>query len=47
MASTPKVYTPEFKLRAVTMITEQKLSVFAGTRAWGTWPRRITSGLTS
>jgi transposase len=35
MAGSLKVYTPEFKLRAVKMITEQKLSVAEVARASG------------
>ena len=35
MASTRKVYTPEFKLAAVKMITEQKLSVAEVARRLG------------
>jgi transposase len=35
MAGTRKVYTPEFKLQAVTMITEQKLSVAEVARRLG------------
>ena len=35
MAGSRKVYTPEFKLQAVTMITEQKLSVAEVARRLG------------
>ena len=35
MARIPKTYTPEFKLQAVKMITEQKLSVAEAARRLG------------
>jgi transposase len=41
MASTRKVYTPEFKLRAVTMITDQKLSVAEVARRLGVPENRL------
>ncbi|AWM42546.1 Transposase [Gemmata obscuriglobus] len=47
MAGTRKVYTPEFKLQAVQMITEQKLSVAEVARRLGhrePAPRREEGG---
>ncbi len=41
MAGTRKVYTPEFKLRAVRMITEQKLSVAEVARRLGVTENRL------
>ena len=41
MAVTRKVYTPEFKLQAVTMITEQKLSVAEAARRLGVSESRV------
>ena len=41
MAGTRKVYAPEFKLRAVTMITEQKLSVAEVARRLGVTESRL------
>ena len=41
MAVTRKVYTPEFKLQAVTMITEQKLSVAEVARRLGVRESRV------
>ena len=41
MAVTRKVYTPEFKLQAVTMITEQKLSVAEVARRLGVSESRV------
>jgi transposase len=41
MAGKRKVYTPEFKLRAVQMITEQKLSVAEVARRLGVTENRL------
>ena len=41
MAGTRKVYTPEFKLQAVKMITEQKLSVAEVARRLGVTENRL------
>lgn len=41
MASTRRVFTPEFKLRAVKMITEQKLAVAAVARRLGVTENRL------
>ena len=41
MAVPRKVYTPEFKLQAVTMITEQKLSVAEVARRLGVSESRV------
>jgi transposase len=41
MAGTRKVYTAEFKLRAVKMITEQKLSVAEVARRLGVTENRL------
>ncbi len=41
MAGTRKVYTPEFKLRAVQMITDQKLSVAEVARRLGVTENRL------
>ena len=41
MAGKRKVYTPEFKLAAVTMVTEQKLSVAEVARRLGVTENRL------
>ena len=41
MAGSRKVYTPEFKLQAVKMITEQKLSVAEVARRLGVTENRL------
>ena len=41
MAGSRKVYTPEFKLQAVAMITEQKLSVAEVARRLGVTENRL------
>lgn len=41
MADKRKVYTPEFKLQAVKMITEQKLSVAEAARRLGINEKRL------
>jgi transposase len=41
MAGSRKVYTPEFKLQAVRMITEQKLSVAEVARRLGVTENRL------
>src|SRR4051794_8426506 len=41
MAGSRKVYTPEFKLQAVEMITEQKLSVAEVARRLGVTENRL------
>ena len=44
MAGTRKVYTPEFKLSAVKMITDQKLSVAEVARRLGVSENRLHDG---